>query len=98
MLSNIDAYYARRADEEDELATASTNPLVKAVHERFAAAYRAQGATGVSHLTSALTIETIDTRGVSKATFDDQLGTGAVATLLRPHMDSAFDLNQLMAD
>lgn len=35
-------YFAIRALEEDRLAESSINPLVKATHKEFAAAYRAQ--------------------------------------------------------
>jgi len=42
MARSILDYFERRATEEERLAASSSHPGVKATHERFAAAYRAQ--------------------------------------------------------
>lgn len=42
MMGDILDYFAKRAFEEDRLATTSVHPSVKATHASFAAAYRAQ--------------------------------------------------------
>lgn len=40
MARNIFDYFAKRAEEEARLAAASTIPIVRQTHERFAAFYR----------------------------------------------------------
>lgn len=42
MSRSLDDYFARRIVEEEALALSATHQLVRAAHERFAAAYREQ--------------------------------------------------------